>query len=374
MSYFSHAILSLDGGGIRGIIPCTFLMEIEKRAGRPIAELFDLIAGTSTGGMLASGLATPGPDGKPLKTAAELLEVYMGPKGAKIFHKTQPSVFHMVKQLWTAQFPATNIEPVLEEEFGDVKLSEALTNLLITSYCTESKAPFYFRSSQAKMYDEEDFLLREIARSTSAAPTYFPPTRVRYGGQSRGRKIEALSLIDGGVFANNPSVLAFTEAQKLYKHTEAYRARYIRELEFIQENSTRGMDADMEPDNFAPPFLMLSVGTGETRNPYPYEDAKHWGVKWLKPILNILMQGVSESVDYQMQFLLPDYLDENGNRVPRYHRFNVELPDELADMSDASDANRRALQQLGRELTEEHSEAIDAICQALVSMQEARLN
>lgn len=373
MSNFSHSILSLDGGGIRGIIPCTFLMEIEKRSGRPISELFDLISGTSTGGMLASGLATPGPDGKPKKSAADLMEVYMGPKGAQIFARTRPSLYHMIKQLWSAQFPYTNIEPVLAEEYGDVMLSEALTHLLITSYCTESKAPFYFRTSQARMYDNEDFPLRDVARSTSAAPTYFPPKRLAYGGESRGKHIEALSLIDGGVFANNPSVLAFIEAQKLYKGTEAYRARYVRELEFIQESGTRGMDADMEPDNFAPPLLLLSIGTGQTRNPYTYEEARHWGIKWLKPILNILMQGVSESVDYQMQFLLPDYLDENGSRVPRYYRFNVELPNELADMSDASDENRRALQGLGQELVAEHSATIDTLCEYLIGIREARV-
>ncbi len=86
MSLFSYSILALDGGGIRGIIPCMVLNEIEKRSQRPIAESFDLVAGTSTGGILAAGLVI-GKDGKPVFSAEQLLGLYKGRKAKKIFKK-----------------------------------------------------------------------------------------------------------------------------------------------------------------------------------------------------------------------------------------------------------------------------------------------
>ena len=72
-----YKILAIDGGGIRGIIPATVLMEIERQTGKQIADLFDLIAGTSTGGILAVGLAKPGHDGRPEYAAADLRELYI---------------------------------------------------------------------------------------------------------------------------------------------------------------------------------------------------------------------------------------------------------------------------------------------------------
>ena len=79
-------VLSIDGGGIRGIIPALMLGEIERRTNKPIAELFDLIAGTSTGGILALGLTVPGPDGKPKYCADELVQLYKE-EGPRIFHR-----------------------------------------------------------------------------------------------------------------------------------------------------------------------------------------------------------------------------------------------------------------------------------------------
>lgn len=119
MSLFSYAVLSLDGGGIRGIIPCMVLQEIEERSGRPISDLFDLMAGTSTGGILAAGLAIADEKGQPQFSAKKLLGLYTGKNGKKIFKKPLPGFLNYFRLLFKSLFPPTNIEAVLKTELGD---------------------------------------------------------------------------------------------------------------------------------------------------------------------------------------------------------------------------------------------------------------
>src|SRR6476646_6047412 len=102
-------VLAIDGGGIRGVIPAMLLTEIEKRTGRAIAELFDVIAGTSTGGILALGLTKHNSSGKPAYSAADLVHLYEA-EGQKIFPKSSLSKIH---SLFNEKYPAIGIETVL---------------------------------------------------------------------------------------------------------------------------------------------------------------------------------------------------------------------------------------------------------------------
>lgn len=120
----TYRILSLDCGGIRGIIPALVLTELERRAGRPTAELFDLIAGTSTGGILALGLTRPGPEGKPAYGAREMVSLYER-DGSRIFNR---SIWHRVKaigNLADEEYPSEGITTVLDARFGETMLSDA---------------------------------------------------------------------------------------------------------------------------------------------------------------------------------------------------------------------------------------------------------
>jgi len=350
----AYTILAIDGGGIRGIIPGKILAYLEARLadlaggeGPRVAEVFDLVAGTSTGGILACGLNAPDENGRPRYRAAELLDLYQGETGQKIF--AQPEGLGRITQFFgslasRAKFPAGPLEEVLRAYLGDARLSQACTDLLITAYNTEAKRPFYFKSSDCRRRpDVEDFPLWEIARATSAAPTYFPPCRVDYSGtlkvldqdfQLLRKQLTHLSLVDGGVFANNPAMLAYIEA------IAAWRLR--RQLESRRTFTTRGMTAEVAQDSSEVPFFMLSLGTGETGTPYPYEEVMDWGlIEWVRPLIDILMQGVSESVDYQMRHLLPPYDDQEA--TPRYLRFNVELEPDHAALDDASEAHTSRL-------------------------------
>src|SRR5690348_52164 len=166
-------ILSIDGGGIRGVIPATVLAEIERRTGRRVYELFDVIVGTSTGGILALGL-TLAQDGGARYEAAELAAMYRE-QGPKIF----PHEFlGWVRRLFGPKYPERGRRAVLEARFGDARLSGALTEVLVTSYDIAERRPFFFRRQDARERAARDFKMSDAALATSAAPTYFPPVRL----------------------------------------------------------------------------------------------------------------------------------------------------------------------------------------------------
>jgi len=95
-------VLSIDGGGIRGIIPAKVLADLELRAGRPVAKLFDLVVGTSTGGILALGLTAPGEGDSPRWAAADLADLYVR-EGPRIFHR---SVYDRIRSVDGGVFAA----------------------------------------------------------------------------------------------------------------------------------------------------------------------------------------------------------------------------------------------------------------------------
>ncbi|MGO4690106.1 patatin-like phospholipase family protein [Glaciibacter sp. 2TAF33] len=221
-------ILSIDGGGIRGYLPALILAEIERRAGRPAIELFDVVVGTSTGGIIAIGL-TAG------VTVTELADFY--PRyGRKIFGGSEQSEWSKrifgTGATWSerlmgpantigpvfgrderwggnARHQAAGLESVLHEVLGEKKLSESTLPLLVTSYDAELGLPVVFSTADAIMHPARfDLPLRFVARATSAAPTYFAPAELTWDGAPR-------RFIDGGVWANNPAAMAITESIKL---------------------------------------------------------------------------------------------------------------------------------------------------------------
>lgn len=318
-------ILSIDGGGIRGVIPAMLLAEVEKRTGKHIAELFDLVAGTSTGGILALLLAVPGTNGAPRYRAEELVDFYEQ-EGRHIFTRT---LWHRLKALGNLKgqkYPGTGIEQVLEKYFGACRLRDALTDLLITSYEIERRFPFFFRSSAARTRPDYDFPMRDVARATSAAPTYFEPMQLTINNTN-----EYYALIDGGVFANNPTACALVEAVTTHPQSQG--------------------------------CLVVSLGTGALTRSFPYADARNWGLaKWAKPVLDIVFEGVSSTVDYQMRQLLPDQLE--GSR--HYFRFQTTLDDRRQCLDNASVENITALKGMALKMVEDRAEDIDELCGALV--------
>lgn len=325
-------ILSIDGGGIKGIIPGQILARIETELSKKrIAEHFDMIAGTSTGGILACALLCPEdePGEKPKYSAEEVVDLYFR-WGGDIF---EIPLFHKIRTvggLLDEKYPSDGIKEALQTYFADKKLSELLKPTLITAYDVRARKTEFFTQHDAKLKPEKDFYVRDVARATSAAPTYFECSRITSFGNTQ----PYYPLIDGGVFANNPGMCAYAEARTHFRKPG--------------DNTKNATAADM---------AILSLGTGYAKRSYHYREAKDWGMaQWVKPVIDIMMSGVAETTHYQLQQVFSS-IDSKPNQ---YLRIDGELPDDVdPDMDNASDENMKALKKQGDALFEEYREAIE---------------
>lgn len=308
-----YRILAIDGGGIRGIVPGQVLSRIESILGEKTGEYFDMIAGTSTGGIIACALLLPGREdpSTPRYAAEEVVKLYMD-FGRKIFRL----VFrHRLRTLWgllNEKYPARGLEEVLGSYFGDTKLSGLIKPTLITAYDTSERRTVFFTQHDAVNRPGKDFLVRDITRATSAAPTYFECARVPSGPDTG----PFMSLIDGGVFAGSPGMCAYAEARQYWKATAA----------------------DLE---------ILSLGTGSSKEPYPYGKVRNWGkAGWVRPLLEIMLSASSETVDYQLRQIF-----SSVNAEGQYLRINASIPPAVSPrMDNAEKGNMDALKRFGDEL------------------------
>jgi uncharacterized protein len=312
-------VLSIDGGGIRGLIPALVLADVERRTGKPVCELFDLAAGTSTGSILACALARPGDDGRPRYAAADLIELYES-EGPQIFDRSLLRRITTVEGIVDEKYGSGGLERALDGYFGRTRLSEALMPLLLTAYEIEGRFAFFFRSERAREDPTYDFTLADAAHASSAAPTYFEPALVTDVAGDR-----TYALIDGGVFATAPAGCAL---------------------------------ADLGPDGPARLTVLASLGTGEATQPIPYERAQGWGqLGWARPVIDILLSGQPEVTDFQLSHLLRD----------RYVRLQTRLETAADALDDASPENLRALRAEGERLVRERAGEIDALCERLLA-------
>lgn len=323
-------ILSIDGGGIRGIIPAMVLEEIERRTGRPICDLFRLIAGTSTGGLLALGLSLDDGSKRPKYSAAAMVGVYRD-DGETIFHQT--ILREVVSPLVGPKYSAGGIERVLQGRFGAARLKDALGDVLIPSYDIEKGRAEVFKSRSARENPERDFPMWRIARATSAAPTFFPPEKLVPEDKSQ----PYYALVDGGVYANNPTLVAFAEAREKL----------------------------LGPDERT---LVVSLGTGELTSPIPYDEACEWGsLEWVAPIINVLFSQQSASVDAAMR-----HLCRTLNAPKLYYRIQGALDQSDDALDNASAANIQALQNVALNIIADNRAAIDELCELLVKCADLR--
>lgn len=195
-------ILSIDGGGIKGIFPASFLAKIEEMTGRRIVEHFDLVAGTSTGGIIALGLGLG-------LSPAEILKLYRE-QGAVIFpgRDRLSRALRQVRQLFRVAYSPKPLERVLRRVFGKKRLGDSSCRLVIPSFdAVRGDVHVYKTSHHERLKTDYRVEAWEVAMATASAPTYFP-CFVSTGGSS---------LIDGGVWANNPAMVALTDALALLK-------------------------------------------------------------------------------------------------------------------------------------------------------------
>lgn len=278
-------VLSIDGGGIRGLIPALVLAAFEQRAWKRTSQMFDLIAGTSTGGILACMLTSPE------KYSAQDIANFYVSEGPKIFRQSLVRKVKTGFNLFDEKYSNYALRVALEHYLKAGRVSEALTPILVSTYDVGNRAPFFFKTTSARESADYDFPLHDVALATAAAPTYFEPVLV--GGHA---------LIDGGVFATNTAMCAYAEARKMWPG-EA--------------------------------ILLVSIGTGDMSSPYDYRKLGGSGqLGWVKPLLDMMMQGSAMTVDYQLDQVAGD------NHI----RFNRRLVKASPDMDDASASNLKGLE------------------------------
>ena len=185
-------ILTIDGGGIKGVFPAAFLATLEQELGGPVADYFDLIAGTSTGGIIAIGLGLG-------FSAEHLLDLYKA-HGAQIFPRKRLLTW---KRLVRAKYTYAPLRRALAETFGERRMGESRKRLLIPSLnLAAERVHIYKTSHHPKLVHDYKLPVVEVALATVAAPTYFPIHLSPDG----------LPYIDGSLWARNPLALAVTEA------------------------------------------------------------------------------------------------------------------------------------------------------------------
>jgi uncharacterized protein len=269
-------LLCIDGGGIRGIFAITILQALEEEVGHPVGELFDVVAGTSTGAIIAASVSLN-------KNMSEIYESYKH-YGEKIF--TRQAKVGLFKSVYSDR----SLRHLLKKAFGEVKLQDISKPLLIPAVDITHGKPFIHRSNYGHP-DNEDLSIKlwDAVLSSCSAPVYFPPNKI--GDQYLS--------IDGGLWANNPSLVCMTEAIHFF---------------------TKSMDE----------INILSIGTGLQNINFTNGKEKYWGInQWLPfhfpsmkvtpKLLDLALHLSSESVSYHCQLLLKEH----------YLRINEELGEEV---------------------------------------------
>ena len=337
-------ILSIDGGGIRGIIPAQIAVSIEEKLKQKsgnsdarIADYFDLIAGTSAGGILACIYLYPDAENpsRPKWSARDAVNFSID-SGRDVFKSSFWQTLKSLDGLIDEKYESERLEKFFRENFRDCKLSELLKPCLISSYDVERRKAHFFNQMDGLKNPEKDYFIRDVARATSAAPTYFQVPKIR------SLTNESYALLDGGVFANNPALCAYAEVRSQFRIPD--------------DRSDKGPTAkDM---------VILSLGTGKAQQNYPYGEVKNWGqIEWVEPLINIMMTGIAETVNYQMIQIF-DSIDKPN----QYLRINPDLSNEkLLAIDDATDENISELVRIGKEQASNYDEQLDRAIELLLA-------
>ena len=318
-------ILSIDGGGIRGVIPAQILVHVEKilreisrNDQAHISDYFDLVAGTSTGGILTALILAPGKK----FNASEMVDLYIN-HGTEIF--TRSAITQSIDRLglFNPIYQHERLEAILEDYLGFIRISELVKPCLIPTYNIETGRATFVSSLAIMQNPSRDRFVKDVVRATTAAPTYFAPAR---------RFKEA--FVDGGMFANNPALCAYIEATKF--------------------------PAAPRPEE----IMLLSIGTGSINRNYPYEQSRRWGrLNWIRPALEIYSSSASQTVNHQLEMLY-----QQKDAIDNYLRIEPNLSDFEVSFSldDASNDNIKGLKNVGIAMSKEYDAKLRAFLQKVV--------
>ncbi len=269
-------VLSIDGGGCRGAIPVVILARLERHIGRPLRRHFDLIAGTSTGALVAAAVAAEVPMAElVVRWPALARDVFSGPGPIAVLRsllREGPS---------RPAYDPAPLAAAAERIVGRRTLGSLSGATMLFAYDVETARPWVAKSWHPAY---RDLSLTDVLLASCAAPGYFP-----------GRVVAGRALIDGGFAANNPAACALAEAAR-FEGGDTSKVR------------------------------LLSLGTGASPSPITASDIAEWGMlEWAPRAITELLEAQVAAADYQCAQLLGE----------RYLRLQPELPRHLRAMDAA---------------------------------------
>lgn len=278
-------VLSIDGGGVKGILPLHVLKALEEQSGVPANELFDLMVGTSTGGLIVAGLSRPNADNTPAFTAEELLESY------RVISKEIFSAgwFHQVMTLngvLGAKFSTIGLDRIMQEQAGNVRMSQLLTPVSIPGYDLAHNQPVIFSSCTVPGDTSYDHWVAHVLSAITAAPTAFPPVHITDVAHEHPRIV-----VDASIYVNNPGELALAEAMRLYPNHQ---------------------------------YMLVSLGTGLAIGYTGETHIAGWGIsRWVATVYDVAFAGRCFLTDHTL------LLDQANPQTPlvAYYRLNADIPD-----------------------------------------------
>ncbi len=335
--YFKQTvkILSIDGGGIRGYIPALILENLairlkEQGKSEDFSRHFDIVAGTSSGSLTALGITSPAIDKQkpdnfssiPQYSISDIVNIYEVRRN-DIFPRIPLAGIQTLRQAFHEKYDDSGFKKLLEDLFGNRTLADTLTNVLISSYDLKSAKPVMIRKSMLSE-TRENFYIKDIARGSSAAPTYFEPhTMTSLSGNTE------YCLIDGAMAANNPALCAYVEARQLYP--------------------------------MAHKFIICSFGTGFIPHHWDYKKAQKWGfLDWISPqngtpLYHIMTGAQEQCVDSQVS-AIPEI---------EYYRINPILKFGKDDIDDTSIKNMKLLKSVAGKEIKEKTDILNTIAHIL---------
>ncbi|KAM6552047.1 hypothetical protein CsatB_001855 [Cannabis sativa] len=342
-------ILSIDGGGVRGIIPGVMLDYLESKLqefdkdnkNARLADYFDVISGTSTGGLIATMISTSNDEGRPLYAAKDIVPFYKR-ECPQIFNKSCSFCSH---------YDGTHLHNLVKEILGEKVLSEiTLTKVVIPAYDIKKLSPVIFSSYEVQENKnvELDACLKDICISTSAAPTVLPAYKFT-------NKNTEFNMIDGGIAANNPTVAAITEVLK------RKRIKVDHQLEKVVKGKKRKKDTNNEDGDQSSEdhhdygdLLVLSLGTGaeKVEGKYNADMVNKWTkLNWMQnplvfghdyPIIEIMGDANADMIDHYTTMFFHNY-EQNFLRIQ-----DSELPKDLSAMDNGDITNLKKLEQYAK--------------------------
>ncbi|XP_030472236.1 patatin-like protein 2 [Syzygium oleosum] len=334
-------ILSIDGGGVRGIIPGVILAyleeQLQKRDGPDarIADYFDIIAGTSTGGLVTAMITAP-KDNRPMYAACEIKNFYYENCPAIFPCKNRDTIMGTIRSSAEAvkgpKYDGIELQSTVNKLLGDTTLSQTLTNVVIPAFDIKRLQPVIFSTIDAKKDRVKNARLAEVCLGTSAAPTFLPAHY--FETKEEDGTPYSFDLIDGGVAANNPTLVALSHI----------RRESLSQNELFKDINLRDTDQ----------ILVLSLGTGAAKHEEKYSATKasKWGlIPWIfhngfTPLVDVFTEASSDMVDIHMSTLFQCLSSEQN-----YLRIQDDtLSGDESSLDNASRENLDRLVEIGEKL------------------------